>query len=110
MSTPATTPLLRPISARPQTAASSLHPEGHSIVALLEGRSISHEIGMATLNVEPQNRQNDNCSGEHLPRVPSDRTGTKPTHPTRNSAFGLAHICQNVASNAYPLPVSRPRP
>lgn len=48
-SVPATTPLLRPTSARPQTSASS-RPEGHSIVALLEGRGISREIGMATLN------------------------------------------------------------
>ena len=51
MSAPATTPLLRPTSARPQTSASS-RPEGHSIVALLEGRGISREIGMATLNPE----------------------------------------------------------
>ena len=50
-SAPATTPHLRPASARPQTAASS-RPEGHSIVALLEGRGISREIGMATLNPE----------------------------------------------------------
>ena len=50
-SAPATTPLLRPTSARPQTAASS-RPEGHSIIALLEGRGISREIGMATLNPE----------------------------------------------------------
>ena len=49
MSVPSTTPLLRPTSARPQTSASS-RPEGHSIVALLEGRGISREIGMATLN------------------------------------------------------------
>ncbi|KAF9648246.1 hypothetical protein BDM02DRAFT_3096843 [Thelephora ganbajun] len=51
MSAPVTTPLLRPTSARPQTAASS-RPEGHSVVALLEGRGISREIGMATLNPE----------------------------------------------------------
>jgi len=51
MSAPTATPLLRPTSARPQTAASS-RPEGHSIVALLEGRGISREIGMATLNPE----------------------------------------------------------
>lgn len=51
VSAPATTPLLRPTSARPQTAASS-RPEGHSIVALLEGRGISREIGMAALNPE----------------------------------------------------------
>lgn len=51
MSAPATTPLLRPTSARPQTAASS-RPKGHSIVAILEGRGISREIGMATLNPE----------------------------------------------------------
>ncbi|KAF9781104.1 muts domain V-domain-containing protein [Thelephora terrestris] len=48
---PATTPVLRPASARPQTAASS-RPEGHSIVALLEGRGVTREIGMATLNPE----------------------------------------------------------
>lgn len=48
---PATTPLLRPTSARPQTAASS-RPEGRSIIALLEGRGISREIGIATLNPE----------------------------------------------------------
>jgi len=50
-SAPVTAPLLRPTSARPQTSASS-RPEGHSIVALLEGRGISREIGMATLNPE----------------------------------------------------------
>ena len=48
---PGTAPLLRPTSARPQTAASS-RPEGRSIVALLEGRGISREIGIATLNPE----------------------------------------------------------
>lgn len=48
---PTTTPLLRPTSARPQTAVSS-RPEGRSIVALLEGRGISREIGIATLNPE----------------------------------------------------------
>ena len=48
---PVTAPFPRPTSARPQTAASS-RPEGHSIVALLEGRGISREIGIATLNPE----------------------------------------------------------
>ena len=51
MSNLPTTPLLRPASARPQTAASS-RPECSYIVAILEGRGISREIGMAALNPE----------------------------------------------------------
>lgn len=81
MSAPATTPLLRPTSARPQTAASS-RPEGHSVVALLEGRGISREIGMATLNPETGRvTMVQVCT--RLPRAPSDKPGTvTPTHPT----------------------------
>ena len=80
MSTPATTPLLRPISARPQTAASSLHPEGHSIVALLEGRGISREIGMATLNPE---------TGRATIVQVSIYPGFLPTEPERNPLIPL---------------------
>jgi len=74
MSAPAATPLLRPTSARPQTAASS-RPEGNSIVALLEGRGISREIGMATLNPETGRVTIIQVSF-------SDKTKPTPTHPT----------------------------
>ena len=41
----------RPGTARPQTAASS-PPEGRFIIALLEGRGVGREVGMAALDKE----------------------------------------------------------
>ena len=75
MFAPTTTPLLRPASARPQTATSS-RSEGHSIVALLEGRGISREIGMATLNPET-----GRATIVQVPIYP-EFLPTRPTHPT----------------------------
>jgi len=102
---PATTPLLRPTSARPQTAA-SLRPEGRSIVALLEGRGISREIGIATLNPETGRATIVQV------RIYPDLLPTKIARLTLTvlTAFRFAHICQDATSNAYPLPVSRPCP
>ncbi|KAL1952427.1 hypothetical protein VTO73DRAFT_1576 [Trametes versicolor] len=40
----------RPTTARPQTAASSRGPEGSFIIAVLEGRGVGREVGMAALD------------------------------------------------------------
>jgi hypothetical protein len=39
----------RPVTARPQTAASA-KLDDHCIIALFEGRGVSHEVGLAALN------------------------------------------------------------
>jgi DNA mismatch repair protein MSH4 len=39
----------RPTTARPQTAASTKH-EGSYVIALLEGRGVSREVGIAALD------------------------------------------------------------
>ncbi|KAI0324451.1 hypothetical protein GY45DRAFT_1375540 [Cubamyces sp. BRFM 1775] len=46
-----TTAVSRPGTARPQTAASS-PPEGRFIIAVLEGRGVGREVGMAALDKE----------------------------------------------------------
>jgi DNA mismatch repair protein MSH4 len=42
---------VRPPTVRPQTAA-SVRPEGTHVIAVTEGRGISHEVGIATLDQE----------------------------------------------------------
>lgn len=51
-SRPTTAHSTRPWTAqsRPQTAVSTVQPEGNHVIALLEGRGVSRETGIATLN------------------------------------------------------------
>jgi hypothetical protein len=51
-SRPTTARSTRPWTAqsRPQTAVSTVQPEGNHIIALLEGRGVSRETGIAALN------------------------------------------------------------
>jgi len=40
----------RPTTARPQTAASTIRREGSYVIAVLEGRGVSREVGIAALD------------------------------------------------------------
>jgi DNA mismatch repair protein MSH4 len=46
---PRTAQSMRPPSARPLTAASS-RPEGSNVLAIIEGRGVSREVGIAVLD------------------------------------------------------------
>lgn len=51
-----TTAMSRPPTARPQTGVSTvMHPEGNYVIALLEGRGVSREIGFAALDRDTGN-------------------------------------------------------
>lgn len=47
---PTTARSTRPGTARPQTGISTVYQEGSFIIALLEGRGVSREVGLAALN------------------------------------------------------------
>lgn len=47
---PTTSRSTRPGTARPQTGVSTVFQEANFVIALLEGRGVSHEVGLAALN------------------------------------------------------------
>ena len=87
----------RPNTARPQTAASSRH-ESNYLIAIIEGRGVGREVGMAALDKDTGRVALIQVFGLYAQQ---NRFLTYRSRVARR----LPHVCEDTASNAPPLPV-----